>query len=450
MNFFRLLIPPALFALAVLIPTLPSASAPPAGQRPRVIIETDAGGDPDDEQSLVRFLLYTNDLDVEGIIANRPTARDGENLNPVRTGYGIVLRQVDAYAACYPRLREHDPRYPAPDELRERTVAAYGEMDRGVDLIIREVDRKDPRPIWFCDWGTDDGSTTSSLKRALDRVLRKRGPAGYARFKNRIRLSSADAFGEHTGTIEPPFKLWVDTFRPELDRRRWYHRFSAITAKAGGFDIQRDVLVNHGPLGAMYPLNTTHPQKEGDTMAFLYLVPTGMNDPEQPDWGSWGGRYGKNETTPGKPYYWSNRTDAWNGVTNRDNTLLRWAAALQNDFRARLDWCVQDRAHANHPPTVRLLGDLHRRVRPGATVRLDASRTSDPDGQPLRYEWIYYPEPGTYRGPAPDIQGGTSASATLTVPVTSAPASIHLVLAVTDTGSPALTRYARVILDVAP
>ncbi|MGV3723987.1 MAG: DUF1593 domain-containing protein, partial [Actinomycetota bacterium] len=352
MNFPRLVAPLSFLVLVVALPAVRSAAAPPSPERPRVIIETDAGGDPDDEQSLVRFLLYTNDLDVEGIIANRPKARDGENRNPVRDGLGIVQRQVDAYAACYARLREHDPRYPAPAELRRKTVAAYGDQEAGVDLIIREVDRKDPRPVWFCDWGTDDGSTASSLKRALDRIRLERGPAGYAKFKSRIRLSSADAFGEHTSTLDPPFKLWVDTFRPEIDRKRWYHRFSAITATAGGFDVKRDVLNDHGPLGALYPLNTTHPQKEGDTMAFLYLVPTGMNAPEHPEWGSWGGRYGRNETTPGKPYYWSNQTDTWNGSTNRDNTLQRWAAALQNDFRARLDWCVQDRAHANHPPTV--------------------------------------------------------------------------------------------------
>ena len=39
----------------------------------RVIIETDAGGDPDDEQSLVRFLLYSNQFDVEGLVATTST-----------------------------------------------------------------------------------------------------------------------------------------------------------------------------------------------------------------------------------------------------------------------------------------------------------------------------------------------------------------------------------------
>src|ERR1043165_7041334 len=68
-----------------------------ADARLRFIIETDAGGDPDDEQSLVRFLLYVNEWDVEGIIANRARARDGENRNRERTGPGITRRLVRAY-----------------------------------------------------------------------------------------------------------------------------------------------------------------------------------------------------------------------------------------------------------------------------------------------------------------------------------------------------------------
>ena len=64
-------------------------------------------------------------------------------------------------------------------------------------LLIAAVDRDDPRPVWFSNWGTNDG-TTSSLQRALDRVLKERGPDGYARFKDRLRLCSDDLFGEHT------------------------------------------------------------------------------------------------------------------------------------------------------------------------------------------------------------------------------------------------------------
>ena len=106
-------------------------------------------------------------------------------------------------------------------------MAGYDDTDEGVRLIIRAVDADDPRPVWFSNWGTDNGSAESCLKRALDQVLRERGPAGYAKFKSRLRLSSADKFGDHTTKLEPPFPLWVDTLRPSLDDKRWYHRFSA-------------------------------------------------------------------------------------------------------------------------------------------------------------------------------------------------------------------------------
>ena len=116
----------ALVAALVLSLVPADASRAEAAARPRVIIETDAGGDPDDEQSLVRFLLYSNDFDVEGIIATRPRARDGENLNRQRTGLGIVRSMIDAYGQCHPKLILHDPRYPTPDALRRVAVAGYG------------------------------------------------------------------------------------------------------------------------------------------------------------------------------------------------------------------------------------------------------------------------------------------------------------------------------------
>ena len=193
----------------------------------------------------------------------------------------IVRALVNAYGVCHPKLVQHAPRYPAPEQLLARTVAGYDDTDEGVQLLLRAVDAPDSRPVWFCNWGTDRGSAESCLKRALDRVRRERGADGYAKFKRRLRLSSADKFGEHTAHREEPFPLWVDALRPTLDGQRWYHRFSALTATADGFDIERDVRSGHGPLGALYPVNTGLRQKEGDTTLFLYLVPTGMNDPHE-------------------------------------------------------------------------------------------------------------------------------------------------------------------------
>jgi iron(III) transport system substrate-binding protein len=45
-------------------------------------------------------------------------------------------------------------------------------------------------------------------------------------------------------------------------------------------------------------------------MAFLYLVPTGLTDPEEPTWGSWAGRYSRNREFPGKRYFWALTADA--------------------------------------------------------------------------------------------------------------------------------------------
>jgi hypothetical protein len=421
-----------------------------ASERLRVLIETDAGGDPDDEQSLVRFLLYSNEWDVEGIICNRPVARPGVNRNPERSGLGIVRRLVKAYGESFPKLVKHDPRYPKPEVLLRRTVPGYDDTDDGVKLLMAAVDRDDPRPLWYSDWGTDRGASTNNLKRALDRVLEEREQSGYKKFKDRLRLSSADKFEHHTTTQQPPFRLWVDTFRPELDGKRWYHRFSELTARAGDFDAKRDILTGHGPLGALYPTNTTHPQKEGDTPTFLYLVPTGMNDPEQPTWGSWAGRYGRNEAYGDRPYYWANLADAWHDTTHRDNTLKRWAGHLQNDFKARLDWCVTDFADANHPPLARVKGELRRSVKSRETISLDGNESSDPDKHRLKFEWTSYPEPGNYRGPAIAIENETGPQVRFIAPEVESTQHLHILLTVTDEGSPPLTRYQRVILSVAP
>jgi hypothetical protein len=309
--------------------------------------------------------------------------------------------------------------------------------------------------VWYSDWGTDAGGATNNLRRALDQVLRERGPEGYAKFKGRLRLASANAFGPHTDKIEPLFALWVDTFRPEVQGKRWYHRFSGQTATAGGFDIERDLRSGHGPLGALYPLNTTHPQKEGDSMTFIYLISTGMNDPLHPGWGSWAGRYGPNDNFPGRAYYWANQLDTWNATTSRENTLARWAVALQHDFAARADWCVADDfSKANHRPVAVLNGDHTKRIvevsaHPGDTVQLSAADSSDPDGHSLKKTWFVYPEAETFRG---DLQLSSTDGETtsLVAPAVNQPQTIHVILQLEDKGTPSLFAYRRAVITVQP
>ena len=84
---------------------------------------------------------------------------------------------------------------------------------------------------------------------------------------------------------------------------------------------------------------------------------------------------------------------------------------------------------------------------PGEVVRLKASAT-DPDGDPLDFRWWHYLEAGSSGGQL-EIEDGDSPYASLTVPEQAVSGqSIHLILEVKDSGSPPLTRFARVIVTV--
>ena len=88
--------------------------------------------------------------------------------------------------------------------------------------------------------------------------------------------------------------------------------------------------------------------------------------------------------------------------TFRDNQyapLFRWRDAWQNDFAARMDWCVKPWNEANHQPHPIVNGDNSRRplriqAERGEEVVLDARRSTDPDGDRLTMDWSVYHEPG--------------------------------------------------------
>ena len=123
-----------------------------AQNRLRVVIETDApGGDPDDEGSLVRFFLYLNEWDVEGLIGTRGPAQSRLGLS----GKDRILQYVGDYERIYPNLKVHKADYPEPDELRRITKQCYA-GEEGRDHVIAVVDRDDPRPIWYLNWGTNE------------------------------------------------------------------------------------------------------------------------------------------------------------------------------------------------------------------------------------------------------------------------------------------------------
>ena len=128
--------------------------------------------------------------------------------------------------------------------------------------------------------------------------------------------------------------------------------------------------------------------------------------------------------------------------------MWRWSEALQNDFAARADWCVESFDEANHPPVIKLTHDIDIQVIPGETIDLNAKGTTDPDGDELSYFWWQYEEADTYKGKI-DIKKAQNRNATVSIPNDfNSGETIHIVCEVSDKGSPELTRYQRVILSI--
>ena len=125
--------------------------------RPRVIALTDITNEPDDEESLVRFLVSSSDYDVEAMIATTSTWLRKE-VRPDK-----IQAQIRAYGKVHPNLINHDPRYPSPAHLLSVTSShlpvygmsgvGEGKDSAGSALLIAAVDKDDPRPVWVTVWG---------------------------------------------------------------------------------------------------------------------------------------------------------------------------------------------------------------------------------------------------------------------------------------------------------
>ncbi len=212
-------------------------------------------------------------------------------------------------------------------------------------------------------------------------------------------------------------------------------------------------------------------RSEGDSPAFLHTIVTGLRNMESPSYGGWGGRYvNVRENTwldpvpdpdyayPKGRWYgssaWGRNYMRYEYPENPDfkkeyfKPMTRWSDALQNDFAARADWCVKSYDEANHPPVVKLANALDITAKPGGIIKLSAKGTIDPDGDELSYSWWQYQEACTSPGSA-TIENSTARVASITVPADAEKGeSVHVICEVKDNGSPQLTRYKRVIINV--
>jgi hypothetical protein len=320
------------------------------------------------------------------------------------------------------------------------------------------------------------------LAQALWKVRATRTPEALARFVAKLRVYTISDQDDSGPWLRRTFPDLFYVASPGVHQFGGYHYATWIGIAGDEFHgrfaggdfavVSQPWLDEHvrckGPLGAEYP--PVEFIMEGDTPSFLNLIATGLANPEHPDWGGWGGRYElacpperkwhmERETRP----FWTDAVDEVKGADGRwhtDNwcTIWRWRRAFQNDFSSRMDWTVTPRFEdANHPPVPRLGHARELRVPAGGRITLSAAGSADPDGDALTYRWEHYPEPGTFtlasgRSARPlRIENADQPEATFVAPEKFGRAgTAHVVLAVTDAGTPPLTRYERVIVTVEP
>jgi hypothetical protein len=454
-------------------------------EKHRMIVLTDIEADPDDSQTLVRLVLYSNVIDIKGIIATTSVHQKNE-VHPVS-----IQKIIEKYGLVRENLLKHEAGYPETESLKQlikKGLPEYGmsgvgegKDSEGSDWIIRELEKDDDRPLWISVWG---GPNT--LAQALYKIRKTKTETQVAGMIKKLRV--------YTISDQDDSGIWMRKNFPDLfyivspggyESSTW----TAITKYYPGVNskvisnswLAENIQQNHGPLGSAYP--DVAYGMEGDTPSWLSLIPNGLNNPEHPEWGGWGGRYewyqpeyasldtrgftGGVTVEPEPRAIWTNAADQFTpyvpneygrtvrrdtvSFNNNQATLFRWREDFQNDFAARMDWTIKPYSEANHPPVPALGHPEEFTVKAGDIFILDASGTTDPDGDNLSYLWFHYPEAGSYKKPIRfDLAENMYRIFHVVAPEVEKPETAHFILKVTDKGEPQLTRYKRVIVTFLP
>lgn len=444
---------------------------------PRVIVLTDS--ETDDRCSMVHFLLYANDMQIDAIIQTNSCFQ--------RKGWSNetwLKKQIDAYEKVYPNLKTHDSNYPSPEYLRKRVYVgdenpthiklnggqckqllpgaspiidpAEWEDTPGSDRIVEILLEQDPRPVFIQCWGGGNTAAKAFQK------LKDKYSADYERAISKAVLYCIwyqDAAGPYIERFHPKATILLN------------HHFS------GSWDY--GTMTNTTDFVSRYMKNGTNPLgecysqpyiSEGDTPAFLYSISNGLRSYEHPTYGGWGGCFYKVK-----------------GLENvyRDTgfgQLREWIEPAMHDFQARLQWCVtSDYTKANHKPIISVPSGLDFNVQSGDTVRLSAD-IHDPD--PVNVEalwlsrgdmwaqkgitkemvknniqkyntqwrcgWYQYPS-GTFKDYINlHFSKENEAKMWFVAPNVEKPQTIHIILEAYDMTIPRLTSYARYIITVNP
>lgn len=438
----------------------------------RLFVLTDITNEPDDQESLVRLLVYSNEYDLEGIVATTSTHLRSQTrkdkIEGIIRNYGKVKSNLDKHALGYPSMEyllgittDHLPVF-SMDGVGE------GKDSPGSDLLIKAVDKSDGRPLWVSIWG---GS--NCLAQALWKVKATRSEEAVSQFVAKLKvysISDQDFAGKWIRDNFPELFYIVDPSAGDS----WFEYYKATWTGISG-DIHynngsgffselvdnpwlaANIRENHGPLAADYiPFAYI---MEGDTPSFLGLINNGLGWYISPAYGGWGGRYEFYQSYAEKGKIWTSSVNTQDEITLPDGkteasnqaTIWRWREAYQYDFAARMDWNIAEEfGKANHNPVLTLNGNTGKAVasatvKPGEKVVLSAKGSNDPDGDKLAFRWFVYREAGA--GGNVKIENPDSEEISFAMPELNKGQSLHIILEVKDAGTPSLFSYRRVILN---
>ncbi len=405
-------------ALALL---LASPAFPQEKKKPNVIVLTDIEADPDDAQSLIRFLLYSNQWNVKGLVATTSIHQK------TMVAPESILEILNIYNGVHATLQKHETGFPTAEYLKgivRKGPAVYGmeavgdgKDSEGSQLLFSVFSSKDDDPVYVSVWGG-----ANVLAQALWKIRKELSNKEALRIYKKLRvytISDQDDSGPWIRKTFPDIS-YIVTPGYSYSKATWLGiAFPAPGSNPGVTSndwLAANIQQGHGPLGAAYP--DVAYGMEGDTPSYLNLINNGLSDPEHPNWGGWGGRYelylppfedsntgmfkrdnwpkDEPETRP----IWTNALDSVVSIVDKKGykgnreTIWRWRDDFQNDFAARIEWTVKGYNEANHPPAPGLAHSDRLTVKSGEKFSLNAKGTTDPDGDSMSYYWFQYPEAG--------------------------------------------------------
>jgi hypothetical protein len=514
--------PGRLFILILALASISVENTVAQTVKPRIIITADP--ELDDNNSLIRLLLYSSDLTIEGLVyassgfhwkgdgkgtkwsvPNREYNRFGQDLCPCTSwrwakDERFIHEAVEAYEKVYPNLKVHNKDYPAPTDLKSKirygNIEFDGDISRdspGSELIKSLILDNKPGQLFITAWGGQ-----STIARALRSIqeqyqystewetIRKKIarkvvllPSGdqddtyatyirpnwpeieYRQFRNgpnygygaQLRAKKEDSVYltsawmkaniSEKGPLGSIYRVWGDGKQMVKDDKFDYFGLTGYTdqqLRQMGYVVWMPVQEKGSWLG------------EGDNHTFMNMLGNGLRAYEAGPFGGWGGR---SEPVMQEMFLAPADTSA-QGMVNalttgpsktEQSSFPNFFPAAQQDFAARMKWSVTPSfAGANHEPSARIEGPLQLVAFPGQSIKLSAT-ASDPDGNKLSTRWWQFQLPGTTG--LLEFSSTQLHQTMVAIPKDAKKEEkYHVIFEVTDSGSPSLTRYQRVIITV--